>query len=259
MRATARAEDRHFWFRGFRWFVKPLVKRALNGHSRARILDCGCGTGANLALFERYGTPYGFDRSGVGLYIGHESGRRRLVQASVTAAPFASGAFDLVTSFDVLYSLDGDDERAAAAEMFRLTRPGGWVLINVAAMDVLKGDHSVLSHEVRRYTRDSLRRLVTDAGFTIDRITYTNAVLFPPLALIRTLHRRRGLADETERAAGNLGAPGAGERRLERCPVPGEPVASLVRQPVRQFAVVSGEEAARRGLKNAALNVERKM
>jgi hypothetical protein len=82
--------------------------------------------------------------------------------------------------------------------MFRLTRPGGWVLINVAAMDVLKGDHSVLSHEVRRYTRDSLRRLVTDAGFTIDRITYTNAVLFPPLALIRTLHRRRGLSDETD-------------------------------------------------------------
>jgi SAM-dependent methyltransferase len=198
LRATARAEDRHFWFRGFRWFVEPLVKRALNGHSRARILDCGCGTGANLALFERYGTPYGFDRSRVGLYIGHESGRRRLVQASVAAAPFPSGAFDLVTSFDVLYSLDGDDERAAVAEMFRLARPGGWALVNVAAMDMLKGDHSVLSHEVRRYTRDSLRRLVTDAGFAIDRITYTNAVLFPPLALIRTLHRRRGLADETD-------------------------------------------------------------
>jgi SAM-dependent methyltransferase len=196
LRATARAEDRHFWFRGFRWFVEPLVQRALNGHSRARVLDCGCGTGANLALFERYGTPYGFDRSRVGLYIGRESGRRRLVQASVAAVPFPSGAFDLVTSFDVLYSLAGDDERAAAAEMFRLTRPGGWALINVAAMDVLKGDHSVLSHEVRRYTRRSLRRLITDAGFTIDRITYTNAVLFPPLALVRALHRRRGLADE---------------------------------------------------------------
>ena len=90
--------------------------------------------------------------------------------------------------------------------MFRLTRPGGCVLINVAAMDVLRGDHSVLSHEVRRYTRDSLRRLVTDAGFTIDRITYTNATLFPPLALIRTLHRRRGLVRRNRRAAGNLGA-----------------------------------------------------
>jgi len=24
LRATARAEERHFWFRGFRWFVRPL-------------------------------------------------------------------------------------------------------------------------------------------------------------------------------------------------------------------------------------------
>ena len=45
------------------------------------------------------------------------------------------------------------DERAAIAEMFRLTRPGGYALINVAAMDVLRGDHSVLSREVRRYSR----------------------------------------------------------------------------------------------------------
>lgn len=198
MRATARAEDRHFWFRGFRWFVRPLIEHALNGHPNARILDCGCGTGANLALFERFGSSYGFDRSGVGLYIGHQSGRQRLVQASVTAVPFPSGLFDLVTSFDVLYSLEQPDERAAIAEMFRLTRPGGGILINVAAMDVLRGDHSVLSHEVRRYTRETLGRLVTDAGFTVERMTYTNAVLFPPLALIRTLHRLRGLAPETD-------------------------------------------------------------
>jgi SAM-dependent methyltransferase len=198
LRATARAEDRHFWFRGFRWFVRPLVERALTGHPKARILDCGCGTGANLALFEGFGSSYGFDRSAVGLYIGRQSGRQRLVQASVTAVPFQSGLFDLVTSFDVLYSLDEPDERAAVAEMFRLARSGGWILINVAAMDVLRGDHSVLSHEVRRYTRETLGRLVTNAGFLVERMTYTNAMLFPPLALIRTLHRLRGLAPETD-------------------------------------------------------------
>ena len=198
LRATAQAEERHFWFRGFRWFVTPLVHRALSGRSRARILDCGCGTGANLARFERFGVSYGFDRSEVGLYIGRRAGRRRLVRATVTAVPFASEAFDLVTSFDVLYSLDGPDEGAAVAEMFRLTRPGGYVLINVAAMDVLRGDHSVLSHEVRRYSRETLSRLVASAGFAVERLTYTNAVLFLPLAALRTLHRRRGLAPEGE-------------------------------------------------------------
>ena len=198
LRATARAEERHFWFRRFRWFVRPLIHHALTGRPAARILDCGCGTGANLALFERCGTSYGFDRSAVGLYIGQQLNRRRLVRASVTAVPFPSGAFDLVTSFDVLYSLDAPDEQAAVAEMFRLTRPGGHVLINVAAMDILRGDHSVLSHEVRRYSHQSLRALVTDAGFAIERLTYTNTALFLPLAAIRSLHRRRGLAREAE-------------------------------------------------------------
>jgi SAM-dependent methyltransferase len=208
LRATARAEERHFWFRGFRWFVEPLIAQALHGRSRPRILDCGCGTGANLALFERYGSSYGFDRSEVGLYIGRGLGRRGLVRASVTAAPFRSGLFDLVTSFDVLYSLEDSDERMALTEMFRLTRPGGCVLINVAAMDALRGDHSVLSHEVRRYSRDRLRQLVTAGGFAIERITYTNAVLFPPLAIVRTLHRWRGLASEAD-AKGEIAVPAA--------------------------------------------------
>ena len=144
LRATAKAEARHFWFRGFRAFVTPLIQTALAGRVRPVLLDCGCGTGANVALLAGFGPAYGFDLSAVGLRIGREAGRTRLARATVTAAPFPSGAFDLVTSFDVLYSLDAAAERAAIAEMFRLLRPGGFAIVNVAAMDVLRGDHSVL-------------------------------------------------------------------------------------------------------------------
>ena len=198
MRATARAEERHFWFRGFRWFVRPLVRQALAGTSHARVLDCGCGTGANLALFAPYGDAWGFDRSAFGLQTGRHRGLERLVRASAAAIPFASGTFDLVTSFDVLYSLDDDEERAAVAEMFRAARPGGHLLINVAAMDALRGDHSILSHERRRYSRRSLARLIEGAGFDVVRLTYTNALLFLPLAAVRSWHRARGLAAEAD-------------------------------------------------------------
>jgi SAM-dependent methyltransferase len=198
LRATARAEERHFWFRGFRWFVRPLVRRALADTSHARILDCGCGTGANLALFTPFGAPYGFDRSTVGLQAGRRMGRRGLVRASAEAIPFASGTFDLVTSFDVLYALDDARERAAVAEMHRVARPGGYVLVNVAAMDVLRGDHSILSHEVRRYSSHSLSRLLTDAGFRVERLTYTNAALFLPMLAARAWQRARGLAAEAD-------------------------------------------------------------
>jgi SAM-dependent methyltransferase len=114
----------------------------------------------------------------------------------VAAVPFPANTFDIVTSFDVLYSLEEPIERAAVAEMFRVAKPGGFVVVNVAAMESLRGDHSVLSREVRRYDRASLSRLLADAGFSIERLTYTNAVLFPAMAVGRAVQRRRGLSSE---------------------------------------------------------------
>jgi len=198
LRATAKAEARHFWFRGFRAFVTPLLRRAAAGRTRLLLLDCGCGTGANLGLLDGFGRAYGFDLSDTGLRIGRAAGRRRLARGSVAAAPFPAASFDIVTSFDVLYSLPDPEERDAIAEMFRVLKPGGFAVLNVAAMEALRGDHSVLSHEIRRYSLGDLRRRLEAAGFSIERITYTNASLFLPLLATRTLQRWRGLREELE-------------------------------------------------------------
>jgi SAM-dependent methyltransferase len=198
LRATAIAEEQHFWFRGFRAFVAPLIQHAVGNRPNPRILDCGCGTGANLEMLGRFGNAFGFDLSAVGLRIGRQAGRTRLTRASVAAAPFPGGIFDLVTSFDVLYALREPDARAAVTEMFRLTRPGGYALINVAAMEMLRGNHSVLSRELRRYDRSGLEQLVRTAGFTVVRLTYTNFTLFLPLAVLRMAQRWRGLASQEE-------------------------------------------------------------
>ncbi|HEX4345931.1 MAG TPA: class I SAM-dependent methyltransferase [Vicinamibacterales bacterium] len=194
LRATADAEARHFWFRGFRLFVSPFLKQAAGGRRGGLLLDCGCGTGANLTLLAELGRAYGFDLAESGLRIGRARGQTRTARASVAAIPFPSGRFDVVTSFDVLYSLDASVERAAAAEMFRVLKPGGAAVVNVAAMQMLRGNHSVLSHEVRRYSRASLGALLTGAGFAVERITYTNASLFLPMLAARALQRARGLS-----------------------------------------------------------------
>jgi len=197
LEATYAAEQSHFWYRGLRRFVQPLLEQATAGVTRPRLLDCGCGTGANLHMLSQYGEAAGFDLTWRGLEFARRHGVCRLAQASVTAVPFASSRFDVVTSFDVLYCLPDQAERMAIAEMGRLLRPGGALIVNVAALDMLRGDHSVLGGEVRRYTTRRLRTVLGQGGFDILRLTYTNAVLFPLLASVRLWQRMRGVNKQT--------------------------------------------------------------
>ena len=193
---TYRAEQRHFWFRGFHRFVRPFVLDAVKGIERPRLLDCGCGTGNNLLFLRQFGDVAGVDLTWRGLELAHTRGLMRLAQSRVESLPFRSGAIDVVTSFDVLYCLEDGAERQAINEMHRVLRHGGAAVINVAALDMLKGDHSALVSEVRRYTTASLTAKLEPSGFRVERATYTNAVLFPLTAGARVLQRLRGVRDD---------------------------------------------------------------
>jgi ubiquinone/menaquinone biosynthesis C-methylase UbiE len=201
LEATARAERDHFWFRGFRRFVEPVVARAVDGRPGAAILDCGCGTGHNLSLLRRYGRVTGIDLTWTGLAFARSRGDRAIAQASATDLPFPDATFDVVTSFDVIYALHDRAEAAALGEMFRVLKPGGHLVINVAAMDLLRGNHSVLAHEIRRYSRASLGARLERHGFTIERMTYTNATILPLVAGVRLLQRVSGHEESQDEMA----------------------------------------------------------
>ena len=193
LEATARAERDHFWFRGFRRFVRPLLDDVSRGSaSRLRILDCGCGTGNNLLMLRQHGDASGIDITWSGLAYARSRGERRVAQASATSLPFPDREFDLVTSFDVLYAFDDTMERDALNEMYRVLRPGGHLLVNVAALKFLTGNHSVLGGEVRRYHRQELRDHLIRTGFEVKRLTYTNFTLLPIVAGVRFAQRLAG-------------------------------------------------------------------
>jgi SAM-dependent methyltransferase len=189
LEATFRAQERHFWFRGLRRFVRPLLTTAVAGRTRPRLLDAGCGTGANLPMLSEFATCDGFDLNRTGLGYARAAGFSRLAQASVTAIPFASETFDVVTSFDVLYALQPEDARQAVREMARVLKPGGAVIVNVAALDMLRGGHAVLAEEVRRYNRALLAEELAAAGLGVEWMSYTNALLFPMVLGARLLQR----------------------------------------------------------------------
>jgi SAM-dependent methyltransferase len=198
LEATRRAEQRHFWFRGFREFVRPLVAEAVAGCPSPAILDCGCGTGANMVMLGQYGRSFGFDISWEGLQYARGYGQTRTAHASITQIPFAGTSFDVVTAFDVLYSLSEEQEALAIREIFRVLRPGGTLIVNVAALPILRGSHSVFGSELRRSTRRRLRHILSHGGFEVVRLTYTNFVLFPLMLAVRTGQRLMGLPSPEE-------------------------------------------------------------
>jgi SAM-dependent methyltransferase len=71
LEATARAERDHFWFRGFRRFMAPLLAEAVRECEAPVILDCGCGTGHNVGMLRQYGRAVGIDLTWSGLAHAH--------------------------------------------------------------------------------------------------------------------------------------------------------------------------------------------
>ncbi len=206
LEATARAEERHFWFRGLRRAARLVLDPAVAGRRLTHIVDCGSGTGRNLDWLREYGPAIGVELSPTGLAVARAHGRP-VVRGSVTALPIATASADLVTSFDVLYCLPDADERAALEEMVRVLRPGGLALFNVAALDLLRGSHSTLGMEVRRYTKARLRDRLGAAGLTVERLTFTNMATFPLTLAVRWADRVTGRAAQA--SASDLQVPPA--------------------------------------------------
>lgn len=187
---TSRVEATHFWFRGFREFVAPAIAGIAGPTRDLYLLDCGCGTGYNLAtLLRPYGHAFGFDLTPAGLRHARAAGFP-LARASMSGIPFQSGRFDVVTSFDVMQYVD--DDFAVMKEMARVLKPGGGLVVTASALDMLRGGHAGTWPEVRRYTTARMRSIVEGAGLKISQLTYLFATLFPMMLAVRALNRDTG-------------------------------------------------------------------
>lgn len=183
------AEEGHWWYQGMQRISTMQIERLYPGRDDLRILDAGCGTGGALLFLRSYGRAAGCDLSPLALDFCRQRGLRRLARAGVGRLPFAADSFDLVTSFDVLYHRAVSDVAAALSECRRVLRPGGRLLLRLPAYDWLRGRHDRVVHTARRFTTGSARRVLEEARFQVEKLTYANTLLFP-LALARRLAER---------------------------------------------------------------------
>lgn len=202
---TRRAAATHFWFRGFRGYIEPTLHRVAQGRHDLTLLDCGSGTGDNLRLLARYGRAYGVDLSRGGLAHTRSLGFAAAC-GNVTRLPFRSASMDVVTSFDVLQSVA--DDQGAVQEMGRVLKPGGVAIFSMAALELLRGDHSEVWEELQRYTASSARALAEGAGLVPERVTYMFASVFPLILARRVVQRMtQGLRPHSADADIRIPAP----------------------------------------------------
>lgn len=127
---VARWYDRIFG--GINAGLRGIALKMSPAHEGMEVLDVGCGTGIQLATYEQAGCRVtGIDASPAML----EVARRRLGRgASLTVGdaahmPYPDRAFDLVLAATVLHEMPPVVRTAALAEMKRVLRPGGRILL----------------------------------------------------------------------------------------------------------------------------------
>jgi SAM-dependent methyltransferase len=233
-------EDVHWWYLALRAAVLRHLETRLPV-APARILDAGCGTGGMLrqlrARFPEAGL-IGVDRDEQAVQLSAARGAaNQVVRGSLNALPFRDRCFDAVVSLDVLVHA-AIDEAAALGELGRVLRPGGVLILNLAAFDTLRGAHDAAVHGVRRYSPRRLRELAAAHGLAIERWTCWNTTLLPLLWAWRSFGRVSGSQASDLRLAPNwVNKALAGVMRAEwmiadRVPLPlGSSLFAVLRRP----------------------------
>lgn len=159
------------------FFVRFVSRRRVRFLSRhiptgGRVLDVGCGRGTLLGELADLGfEAHGFEIS----HTAAEGADPRVeirVAENLSAADYPAAAFDQVIVWHVLEHVA--DPRGTLAEIRRLLKPGGELIVAVPNFSSLQGRwtgaawfHLDLPRHLYHFSRTSLRRLLTDAGFDV--------------------------------------------------------------------------------------------
>jgi SAM-dependent methyltransferase len=166
------------------------------------LLEVGCGEGGNLFhLGPGDGLRVGIDYSmAKAVFAAGALPWARLACGDAVRLPFRRGVFQRVLCRDLLHHLRAPEQRAAVAEMFRVCRPGGEVVvIEPNGRNPLIGAFALLVPAERGMLRSTPERI---AGLVKDRAARISLSMAQPLPVARGLLHYR------------FGRPALGRRRV---------------------------------------------
>jgi SAM-dependent methyltransferase len=211
-------EDEMWWFRGVHAnLVTAFRRRAGQPRAGAVVLDAGCGTGGLLARLGRElpgWTAIGLDADPAACAAARTKSARPVCAGAANRLPFADRSLAAIFSADVLCHRNVE-ENLALRDFHRCLAPGGILVLNLPAYGWLLSAHDTAVHNVRRYGRRGLRRMLEAAGFAEIRASYWNTILFPLMVMRRTVARGGDATSDVMRYPAPLDGAFRGIMRLE--------------------------------------------
>ncbi len=177
-RDLAEVEDSMWYFHALN--QRMLLPLAPLAKHEASILDAGCGTGGLIKALQQYSPRWqitGLDYSPVACDFARQRTTVLIKEGSIEALPFEDSQFDAVVSADVICQID--DGSKALREFARVMKPGGILVINVAAYEWMRSYHDVQMDTRHRFRRSELGSLLRQAGFDVIISSYANMLIFP--------------------------------------------------------------------------------
>lgn len=185
----AKLEDSHWWhvakreavgelIKGFKWL--NLVRGSTS--KNLKILDIGCGTGRNVKEFAKFGQVWGIDSSAEAIKYCKEKGLKNIKLGTSDKTGFDNGTFDVVTLLDVL---EHTDEDKTLGEIKRVLVKDGLLIVTVPAFSWLWSRWDEVLHHKRRYTKESLEKVLLRNGFKVRKISYMYSFLVLPALVVR--------------------------------------------------------------------------
>lgn len=190
-------QKKHWWFVTKKEIVLDTIDRHFNKHADVKVLDIGCGSGLMLNALEHVGQTFGMDMSDDAINFSKEIFSGKVEQGFLPdQIPYAENYFDLITALDVIEHVDEDVDSLKAIRAHLVS--DGKAVITVPAYMFLWSKFDEMNEHKRRYTLTELNTKLVQAGFTVEKISYYNTLLFPVVFVVRMLNnllKRDGSSD----------------------------------------------------------------
>lgn len=176
-------EENSFWFNHRNNCIIEVVKRFAPDKT---FVDVGGGNGFTLKALQNIGLETLLIEPGIdGCVNARTRGLKNIICSTLEDAPLKEKSVSAMGFFDVVEHIENDLLFLMQAK--RYLADNGYIFISVPAYNFLWSKEDTEGGHYRRYTLSKLKKVLSDAGYSVKYSTYIFSLLPLPIFLLRTI------------------------------------------------------------------------